>query len=264
MSKKRKKLISKTIKISSLNQEDINRMFEVFGHYYNNVSKEQFVIDLNVKDIVFLLLDASTKTIQGFSTLQNIDIEVEGKKVRGCFSGDTIIEREYWGQGTLGIAFLKYLLFQKCKKPWKSLYWFLISKGYKTYLLMANNFPEHYPRVERETPVKEKKIIEGFSNALYSEYFDPKTGVISFSETVDKDYLKQDITPITKELLLQNPRIKYFAEKNPGWESGHELACIAKMTFSMPFKYQSKFLKKQLRRTLNKLPIFGNQVKEKI
>jgi hypothetical protein len=27
---------------------------------------------------------------------------------------------------------------------------------------------------------------------------------------------------------------------NPGWRNGDELACIARMTFSMPFKYALK------------------------
>ncbi len=253
MSRNKKKLVSRKLKIDQLNPSQKERMYEIFGTYYNNVSKLQFDRDLEKKDIVFLLLDGKTKVIQGFSTLVNLSVRIDGKKVRGCFSGDTIIEREYWGQGTLGVAFLKHLFIQKMKRPWENLYWFLISKGYKTYLLMANNFSEHYPRYEKSTPMKETQILESFSKALYGEYFSPKTGIISFSKSVDKDKLKQEITPITKELLLQNPRIKYFADKNPDWEIGHELACIAKMTFSMPVKYQTKFLIKRIRKAYAKL-----------
>ena len=33
---------------------------------------------------------------------------------------------------------------------------------------------------------------------------------------------------------LTHPRIKFFADKNPDWRSGVELACIAEMTFLMP------------------------------
>ena len=220
-------------------------MFEVFSKYYHNTSYEQFMIDLEEKDVVFLLLDAFTKEIKGFSTLVNLYVTVEGQEQRGCFSGDTILEKEYWGQGTLGIAFLRYLFIQKVKNPFKPLYWFLISKGYKTYLLMANNFKTHYPRHEGVTPGKQKNIIEAFSKTLYGEFFNSDTGVISFSKVSSKDCLKAEITPITKELLLKNDRIKFFAEKNPGWEEGHELACMAEMTLGMPLYYQLKIMRKQ-------------------
>lgn len=220
-------------------------MFEVFSKYYLNTSFDQFMSDLSEKDVVFLLKDSASREIKGFSTLVNLYVDVDGQEQRGCFSGDTILEKEYWGQGTLGIAFLRYLFVQKLKNPFKPLYWFLISKGYKTYLLMANNFRNHYPRYERETPSKEKDVIKAFSKNLYGEFFDETTGVISFSKVSSKDCLKAEITPITKELLLKNDRIKYFANKNPGWEEGHELACVAEMTLGMPFYYQFKTMRKQ-------------------
>ena len=243
--KKKYKLVSQTTPVCELKKKDTKAMFEVFSKYYHNTSYEQFMTDLEEKDVVFLLLDAGTKEIKGFSTLVNLYVKVDGQEQRGCFSGDTILEKEYWGQGTLGIAFLKYLFIQKIKNPFKPLYWFLISKGYKTYLLMANNFKTHYPRHEKETPTKEKSIIKAFSETLYGDHFDPETAVISFSRISSKDCLKAEITPISKELLLKNDRIKYFATKNPGWEEGHELACVAEMTLGMPFYYQTKILKKQ-------------------
>lgn len=243
--KKRYKLVSQTLPVCELRNKDTKAMFEVFSKYYLNTSFEQFLSDLSLKDVVFLLKDASSREIKGFSTLVNLYVDVDGQEQRGCFSGDTILEKEYWGQGTLGIAFLRYLFVQKLKNPFKPLYWFLISKGYKTYLLMANNFRNHYPRHERETPLKEKNIIAAFSKTLYGEYFDDSTGVISFSNIASKDCLKAEITPITKELLLKNDRIKYFARKNPNWEEGHELACVAEMTLGMPLYYQFKIMRKQ-------------------
>lgn len=248
--KKRYKLVSQTLPICDLKNKDTKAMFEVFSKYYSNTSYDQFMTDLEEKDVVFLLMDAGTKDIKGFSTLVNLYVNVEGQEQRGCFSGDTILEKEYWGQGTLGIAFLRYLFIQKIKNPFKPLYWFLISKGYKTYLLMANNFKTHYPRHENLTPEKQKSIIAAFSKTLYGDYFNDESGVISFSKVSSKDCLKAEITPITKDLLLKNDRIKFFADKNPNWEEGNELACVAEMTLGMPFYYQMKVMKKQWRRMI--------------
>jgi hypothetical protein len=246
--KTRKKLYAETLAIESLNENQVEAMFQIFSKYYNNTDKEQFLKDLYDKSRVFLLLDKATNTIQGFSTIKNIDVEFNSKVVRGVFSGDTIIEKEYWGQGTLGVAFLKHLFWEKLKKPFDPLYWFLISKGYKTYLLMANNFSNHYPRFEKATPEMEQHLIDSFSSSLYGHYYDKEAGVISYSkvEVSTKDCLREEVSPITDELINSNKRIRFFAKMNPSWQQGDELSCVAKMTFSMPILYQIKFIRKSV------------------
>jgi hypothetical protein len=242
-------LIAKTLSIKELNIAQIDRMFEVFQKYYFNADRETFIKDLKDKDIVFLLLDSRDKSIQGFSTLKNIIVELKNKKYRTAFSGDTIIEKEYWGSGALGVAFLRYLLIQKCKNPFKPLYWFLISKGYKTYLLMANNFPVHYPRYERVTPQREESLMRAMGIALYQNRYDESRGLIRFEESAKKDALKEDVAPVTID-LLKNERISYFVKKNPQWARGDELACLAEMTLSMPVRYQIKIMQKKLKRSM--------------
>ena len=262
--KRKFKLTSQTTLVCELTKSETKTMYTVFSKYYQNTSYDQFMLDLAEKDVVFLLLDAHTKDIVGFSTLVNLYVNVEGQEQRGCFSGDTILEKEYWGQGTLGIAFLRYLFVQKLRNPFKPLYWFLISKGYKTYLLMANNFKNHYPRYESKTPTKQMSIIQAFSETLYGDHFNKQTGVISFSNVSSKDCLKAEITPITKELLLKNKRIKFFADRNPGWEDGNELACVAEMTLGMPFNYQMKIMKKQWARWKKSTGLNPAGAKEKV
>jgi len=240
-----KKLKAFGYQVKDLQEQDTEAMFLLFSEYYANVSREQFRNDLLKKDHIFILKDQKTLDIKGFSTIVALQLTVQGQKVRGFFSGDTVVDKEYWGQGTLGVAFLKFLFMQKLKKPMSPLYWFLISKGYKTYLLMANNFATHYPRYEEKAPSDMQEIIDGFSKQLYPQNYSAQTGVISFTEdaTLLKDALKEDITPISLE-LMKHPRIAFFAESNPGWLHGDELACIAKMTFSMPIYYQIKTMKK--------------------
>ena len=128
---------------------------------------------------------------------------------------------------------------------------------------MANNFKTHYPRYEHSTPKKQGSIIKAFSETLYGDYFNQETGVISFSKVSSKDCLKSEITPITKELLLKNKRIKFFAQRNPGWEEGNELACVAEMTLGMPFYYQAKIIKKQWKRWKVNLGLTPAPQKEK-
>lgn len=247
-----KKLTAVCVKVTDLNAQEIEEMFKLMSDYYANVTHEQFKIDLFKKDSVFLMRDPVLPDVKGFSTIVSIKAQLAAKDgkssrtVRGCFSGDTVIHRDYWGQGALGVAFLKFLFVQKLKQPFSPLYWFLISKGYKTYLLMANNFPEHYPRYERPTPTRMQDLIDSFATQLYPEAYQPELGTIVCPPEQSKDRLKTEIAPICENLLAENPRVSFFVERNPGWKQGDELACIAEMTFMMPVQYQLKVLRKRL------------------
>lgn len=245
-------------RVSDLQESEIATMFQLFAKYYANVSESQFRSDLLKKEHIFVLKDSQSLEIKGFSTIVSLEVEIAGRPVRGFFSGDTVIDQEYWGQGALGVAFLKFLFLQKCRKPLQPLYWFLISKGYKTYLLMANNFATHYPRYERVTPPEMQQILDQFSQELYPDTYQRERGVISFATQSEqsKDRLKEDVTPIGED-LLQNPRVAFFVKANPGWIHGDELACIAEMTFGMPFYYQFKTLLKLWQKS------FGHKTRSK-
>ena len=162
------RLRSSTVKISALTTADRDRMYEVMSKYYEAISREQFDCDLDEKSAVILLRDEKARMIQGFSTLHRQELKSGGSGAIGIFSGDTIIEKEFWGQKALGVEFLKYLWLEKIKNPLSPLYWFMISKGYKTYLLMANNFVEYYPRHEKETPASIHELMNEFYSAKYA------------------------------------------------------------------------------------------------
>ena len=103
----------------------------------------------------------------------------------------------------LGVAFLKYLWLQKFKRPFQPLYWFLISKGYKTYLLMANNFETHFPRYERETPAAMKGLIDDFGTHFFPESYNAESGLIEFDASLGQ--LKDGIAGVGDLKVLTHP-----------------------------------------------------------
>lgn len=238
--KGRASVFAEMVPVDNLNTIEIDRMYSIFSKYYINHNKSQFTSDLFEKDQVILLRDAKQKTIQGFSTLLRIDMRTFGHNAIGIYSGDTVLEKEYWGNKALGVAFLKYLWTEKIKNPSRPVYWFLISKGYKTYLLMANNFKTYYPRVEKETPVQYKQLMDSFYGHRFSKNYKANQGTIEFDDTTC--CLKEKVAEITGD-LFKNKKVQFFAKKNPKWDCGDELACIAEMTLLMPLQY---FLKKTL------------------
>lgn len=233
----RKELKATTVRIKKLKRPEIERMYELFSEYYQNHTLQSFEHDLYEKNHVILLRDAKDKTLQGFSTLLRVPLKKAGKNVLGVYSGDTVINKEYWGSPALGIEFLLYLWKLKMKRPGTAVYWFLISKGYKTYLLMAKNFATYFPRYDRETPPEYRELMNDFYGKKFSEHYNPETGLITYEGKACA--LKEHVADITPD-LLKNPRVAFFNQMNPHWDKGDELTCIAKMTVWMPFKYALK------------------------
>lgn len=246
LNKKNKNLNAKTQAVESLSNLDIQRMYFLFSKYYNEHSFEQFTQDLYEKNNVIILRDKQSKVIQGFSTLLEVSIPAtDGRICHGIFSGDTVVAKEYWGSPALGIEFLKYLWLQKLKNPFQPLYWFLISKGYKTYLLMANNFATHFPRYEKQTPHIYKNLMDQFYSRKFKDSYHSEAGLI-----IPKGpscSLKESIADIS-DAQLKIPRIAFFQNKNPNWKNGEELCCIAEMTLIMPLQYSLKKFWKGLMR----------------
>tara|TARA_Y100000591_G_C21840619_1_gene705365 strand:- start:2225 stop:3010 length:786 start_codon:yes stop_codon:yes gene_type:complete len=219
------KLKADIILVKELNLPERCRMFSIYEKYYENATREKFEKDLLNKDKVIILRSRRDDMIKGFSTLKHINFNLSsGKKVRGIFSGDTIIEKEFWGDRALNIAFSFYLLKEKYKKPFEPLYWFLISKGFKTYLLLANNFPEYYPNPKVKTPKEMEEVMDEFSMQNYPDAYNPETKTLCFGNNYDS--LKKSVAPVDDILLSRYQKIKFFLEKNPNWEQGEELVCL--------------------------------------
>jgi hypothetical protein len=213
-------------------------MWQLMQQYYAAVTEQQFLADLARKSIVIVLRDRSDGRLRGFSTLVKVQIRLDNQQLCGMFSGDTVIDRAYWGQRVLGKVFLRYLLLEKFKHPRQPLYWLLISKGYKTYLLMANNFAEHYPRFERPTPPHIQRIMDAFYTALYPQHYDACSGLIRIPG--ESCRLQDGVASIAPALLQTNPRVAFFQRRNPTWQQGSELACMARMTVFLPCRYALK------------------------
>lgn len=234
------KLKAGIVSVADLSATAQARMFQLMQTYYDQVSREQFLADLAKKSAVILLFDKADGQIQGFSTLLCVRLKREGKTLRGIFSGDTVVEKKYWGQRQLGKAFLRFLFTEKLRRPFEPLYWLLISKGYKTYLMMANNFSEYYPRFDQPTPAAKKALMDAFYSTLYGHDYDAQAGLIQPSGGAYR--LKTGVAAISNLLLKNNPKIAFFQAANPGWQKGSELTCLARMTLWMPFRYALKVL----------------------
>lgn len=231
-------------KVRTLSVFDIIRMHAIFEANYANGPMDTFMSDLSKKDGVFLVRKKSTDEIVGFSTLGIYEFQHQGRTVRGLFSGDTIIERAYWGSRSLQTAFALKLFTEALKRPFSRQYWLLISKGYKTYLLLSKNFPEHYPKRGHDAPHL-KALVVDYCEALFPGKLDHASMTLDFGDNAN--CLKQDVAGIDDALRAREPDVAFFEQRNPNWQRGTELPCIGRADLGMflwaiwPFLWKALF-----------------------
>jgi hypothetical protein len=239
------KLKAFTVTIDSLSETDIFKMYELFSTYYKNTKLGKFKNDLILKDRVILLLDRKNKHICGFSTLKILKTNVNGKQVKALYSGDTILDNNYWGQTALTMEFFKNLVREKFKDPLLPFYWFLISKGFKTYLLLTNNFYNFYPRFDKATPSFESELLDSLSLELFGSAYQQSSKTLCFGSETDS--LKEKVAPLTRK-ALDNPHVSFFSDSNPNWQDGEELCCLGKVDLGLALKYLIRTYKKRFKR----------------
>jgi hypothetical protein len=236
-----KKLRFEIQRRDALKSEARGRMLELMHLCYENVDDDRFFADLDNKQQVILLLDRQGE-LQGFSTIRLTEETLEGRRVDILFSGDTVIHPDHWGAKALQAGFVTFALLHKLKHPLRPLYWLLLSKGYKTYLLLTNNFPSAFPRHGAAPPASLRALRDRVATAWWGDEYDPRSEVLRFKEA--RDRVKHGVAPVDAEDRVR-PDIAFFLEKNPGWAQGDELVCFAEIDFGLPVRFSWKQLKRR-------------------
>lgn len=232
------------VPVAALQPAQVETMWQLYADAYDHVDRETFHRDLAEKSLVFLGTDARTGGIVGFSTAAYYRHQCGGRTVGVYFSGDTIIQRPYWGQTALHRAVVMEMVRWRLRHPLTPLYWFLICSGYRTYLTLVRNFPTHWPHHERATPAWERGLIASLARARYPGAWRESEGVVSFGGA--QPVLKTSVASITPDLLAL-PEIRFFVQANPGHARGDELAMIARLDAAALWSMSAKWIRKACR-----------------
>lgn len=203
------------------------RMCHLLNQYFHHITYDCFENDLKEKDWVIVLSEINSGEIQGFSTQKLLRATIQNRITRAIFSGDTIINKEFWG-GTELVKKWFELVFSLLEKERDSkLYWFLISMGYKTYRYLPIYFHDFYPCFNKETPSHQKSVLDAFALMKYPDQYNGNSGIIHFDG--DTACLKEKFAEIPTH-RLRDPHVKFFQEKNQFFAQGDELACLAELS----------------------------------
>ena len=199
------------------------QLFALMDACYEGMDAATFAADLAGKDSCILLTDAEG-VLRGFSTQRVMTVEVAGRRHVGVFSGDTVIEPAYWGSPALFQCFTRHFIAPQRDEP---LWWFLISKGHRTYRMLPVFFERFWPRAGVPTPPLERAVMDAYATALYPDDYNPASGVIEYR--TPKDRLCAGVAGIGPRELA-NPHVAFFVEANPGHASGHDLVCLTELS----------------------------------
>jgi hypothetical protein len=222
----RESLNSRIVPLEQVTEREREAMFAIFARHYDCVRFEKFMSDLREKDCV-LMLRNQTGLVCGFSTQKILRVAVKGRLIRAVFSGDTIVDRAYWGEQELGRCWCRYVSAAYAEEPDVPLYWFLISKGYRTYLYLPLFFEQFYPNCYSATPKFEQLVMDTLASAKFTNNYDAGRGVVAFRQS--QGQLKPHLAEIPAR-RLNDPHVQFFLQRNPGYRKGDELACLAEIS----------------------------------
>lgn len=210
---------------SELDAGEIAAMFGLYGHYYGGADEAIFRADLAQKSHVILLSDKSA--IRGFSALATQQLDLPDECALAIFSGDTIIDQAYWGEEALARAFCRFAGETQARHPEVRLYWFLISKGYRTYRYLDAFARRYYPHPAEATPLAMRRRMDALASARFGESYLRELGIVRFDPV--RGYLRSPWNGV-RTGLKERPEVRYFLERNPGYAEGDELVCIAELS----------------------------------
>lgn len=221
------KLHGKLVQRQHVTDLQRHQMFDLMTTYYANVERETFDADLDEKQWVILVTDPVCGEIRGFSTQTLLRVSVRDEPICALFSGDTIVHHEYWARNPLAQVWGRLALSLIDTMHDVELYWFLITKGYKTYRFLPVFFHEFYPRHDNPTPTWARDVVGGLGRAKFPQSYDEHTGIVRADNAACQ--LRNHVAQISDD-RMRDPHVSFFAERNPGHRFGDELCCVARLT----------------------------------
>jgi hypothetical protein len=214
---------TRLVSVAALDEPLKRQMASLYLASYEATSEALFLHDLAQKHEV-LLLYAGDELV-GFTTLKMLEREWLGRPIHVVYSGDTVVEREHWGQQALAFSWIARMGELKREQPDVPLYWLLLVKGHRTFRYLpvfGKSFHPHWS-IDRSDL---KPLADALASEMFPGDYNPETGVVEFSRS--RGHLKAHLAePVPTE--LEREGVRFFLERNPGYRRGHELVCLCEV-----------------------------------
>lgn len=197
-------------------------MRALLAAYFEDVTEAAFEADLAEKDRV-LLMEDDAGVLRGFSTLLRYERTLDGQPVAVYFSGDTLIDRAFWGETVLPRLWAQTVFACAAEDAPTPAYWFLIASGYKTYRFLPTFFETFYPTPRAPTPPDVQRLLDALAQERYGDRY--QGGVVRLEHATP---LREGVAAID-ERRRADPFVAFFERANAGHARGDELACLTRL-----------------------------------
>jgi len=211
------------IKTECVKEPEKKALYSLFQKFYANTDYDQFLADFDEKHWLIRMREGSRPV--GFSTQQLIELPISGNPARFLFSGDTIVHPDYWSKSHLAGAFVHLFLRLEAEST-DPLYWFLISKGFRTYRFLPVFCKKFHPSCNGENQ-NLKPLLDAIATFKFGADYNPETERVEFSQPKDRLNKQMADVPVSRR---NNPHIAFFLKRNPHYCTGTELAGIAPLS----------------------------------
>jgi hypothetical protein len=144
------------------------------------------------------------------------------------FTSSVVADERFRGRNLVLRTGLRLLVREKLRRPFARAYWFFDTFSYKSYLILARNLGEFWPRRDRATPAEVAAFIHRLASERYGSDWNRQTGVVRRS---GYKQLRPGTAPIEGP-LRSDPDVSFFEAANPGHRDGDMLVCLAPLTAS--------------------------------
>ena len=215
--------------VHSVGPIDRDAMFRLMEQNYGNMRRDRFDADLDAKRWVIIVRRQADDCPVGFSTQVLLQARVEGRRVQALYSGDTVVDRGHWGDPALGHAWGNFALDLIDRHPPECgpLFWFLTSKGFRTYHYLPLFFRSYFPRPAAATPAWEQAVTDAFGEIVGGIRYDWSRKIICAAR--GGDFVRSEVAELNAKRRT-DPRVRFFVQRNPGYQEGDELCCLAPLT----------------------------------
>lgn len=164
--------------------------------------------------------------LAGLVSLQVRPVVWEGRTRVIIFTSSVVADERFRGRNLVLKTGLRVFARERLRRPFAPAYWFFDTFSYKSYLILARNLGEYWPRRDRATPPDTLALIDKLATEQYGAGWDRVAGIVRRS---GHKQLRPDTAPIDGK-LRSDPDVRFFESANPGHSDGDMLVCLAPLT----------------------------------
>jgi len=148
-----------------------------------------------------------------------------GSMVTAIYTSHVLLRPEARGRNVLQKIGFRCFLAERLRHPFRRIYWFFDTFGWKSYLLLPRNFRHWWPRHDRPTPQREQTLIDRLATRIYGADWRPAQGIVMRS---GHKRLRPGTAPL--EGVRPSPDVDFFIRANPGHAEGDMLVCLCPLS----------------------------------